>query len=438
MTDTGGSEERNRNNSESSLSERDNEERLQRSLSASDDFLCGCCFDLMVQPTTLTCGHSFCRLCVANWYFSSKKMECPQCRSAWTGNPQINITLRNLLSKMHADSIQEREAEILTSKAKETIAKFDAALSENNVSESNKAQGQGFCGGLCLALAIIVVVYLSWYWRSSDQDLLVHKPLVKWTVDDVDQWFTDMGLWTQEYVKIVRERNIGGSLMLQLDETNIDSIFNISDPLHKRALINSVNVIKDRGVKPPSNLWEFKSLNPGWALFLLYGMKDFPRSTLLYLYFVEYETMFLPFAHVVCPISEDVPKYDFTHSPPPLTSVQWAEFMPKYLFLPYFLIAEFSWDWMDIHYWTSRFILANCLVLTLLEANYVAMYIRGENEFRSISVLVKSTLKNYLSIGIFVMIWPLVPSFVCDCFFYVALYFSPYQVSEKIYTLWRR
>ena len=67
---------------------------LERSVSASEDFLCSCCYDLMVQPTTLQCGHSFCRLCIANWYFTSKKMECPQCRSPWTGNPQVNITLR--------------------------------------------------------------------------------------------------------------------------------------------------------------------------------------------------------------------------------------------------------------------------------------------------------------------------------------------------------
>ena len=67
---------------------------MERSISASEDFLCSCCYDLMVQPTTLTCGHSFCRLCIANWYFTSKKMECPQCRSSWTGNPQVNITLK--------------------------------------------------------------------------------------------------------------------------------------------------------------------------------------------------------------------------------------------------------------------------------------------------------------------------------------------------------
>lgn len=78
----------------SNVSDRELMSLEERSLSASDDFLCGCCFDLMIKPTTLTCGHSFCRLCVANWYFTSKKTECPQCRSPWTGNPQINITLR--------------------------------------------------------------------------------------------------------------------------------------------------------------------------------------------------------------------------------------------------------------------------------------------------------------------------------------------------------
>ena len=67
---------------------------LRRSLSTSEDFLCGCCHDLMVQPTTLTCGHSFCRLCIAEWYLQSKRTECLLCRAPWAGNPQINITLK--------------------------------------------------------------------------------------------------------------------------------------------------------------------------------------------------------------------------------------------------------------------------------------------------------------------------------------------------------
>ena len=53
------------------------------------------------------------------------------------------------------------------------------------------------------------VVYLSWYWRYSDRDLLVHKPLPKWTSDDVAQWLIDMGAWTQPYLETVNQKDIG-------------------------------------------------------------------------------------------------------------------------------------------------------------------------------------------------------------------------------------
>ena len=43
-------------------------------------FQCGVCYELMVLPTSLNCGHSFCRHCLAWWYDSSRQMECPACR----------------------------------------------------------------------------------------------------------------------------------------------------------------------------------------------------------------------------------------------------------------------------------------------------------------------------------------------------------------------
>ena len=57
-------------------------------------FSCACCYELMVQPTTLNCGHSFCRLCLAHWWKTSQKTTCPQCRQPWTGFPHVNIIIR--------------------------------------------------------------------------------------------------------------------------------------------------------------------------------------------------------------------------------------------------------------------------------------------------------------------------------------------------------
>ena len=59
-----------------------------------NDLQCSCCFELMVEPTTLNCGHSFCRFCLAKWWDTSKRATCPDCRQPWVGFPQVNIVLR--------------------------------------------------------------------------------------------------------------------------------------------------------------------------------------------------------------------------------------------------------------------------------------------------------------------------------------------------------
>ena len=69
-----------------------------------DELECGCCCELLCNPTTLTCGHSFCRYCLAKWFVTSNKPECPLCRQTWSGFPQVNITLRwskELLNPWH-------------------------------------------------------------------------------------------------------------------------------------------------------------------------------------------------------------------------------------------------------------------------------------------------------------------------------------------------
>lgn len=61
---------------------------------SEDQFGCHCCYDVLVNPTTLNCGHSFCRHCLALWWESSRKTECPECREKWEGFPKVNILLR--------------------------------------------------------------------------------------------------------------------------------------------------------------------------------------------------------------------------------------------------------------------------------------------------------------------------------------------------------
>lgn len=47
----------------------------------SEDFTCGICLELFIEPVTLTCGHTTCKFCVSEWFKRNQnKRECPLCR----------------------------------------------------------------------------------------------------------------------------------------------------------------------------------------------------------------------------------------------------------------------------------------------------------------------------------------------------------------------
>ncbi|KAI2577262.1 bifunctional apoptosis regulator [Homo sapiens] len=276
------------------------------------EFSCHCCYDILVNPTTLNCGHSFCRHCLALWWASSKKTECPECREKWEGFPKVSILLRLLLT-----------------------------LTEEEFSKTP---------------------------------------------------------------------------------------YTIENSSHRRAILMELERVKALGVKPPQNLWEYKAVNPGRSLFLLYALKSSPRLSLLYLYLFDYTDTFLPFIHTICPLQEDSSGEDIVTKLLDLkepTWKQWREFLVKYSFLPYQLIAEFAWDWLEVHYWTSRFLIINAMLLSVLEL-FSFWRIWSRSELKTVPQRMWSHFWKVSTQGLFVaMFWPLIPQFVCNCLFYWALYFNP-------------
>ena len=77
--------------------------REQTSLSMDSgpppDFTCSVCSDILLDPVSLHCGHTFCQLCLAGVWQSSGRLPaarlvCPVCRLPWRNFPGVNITLR--------------------------------------------------------------------------------------------------------------------------------------------------------------------------------------------------------------------------------------------------------------------------------------------------------------------------------------------------------
>ncbi|XP_004705922.2 bifunctional apoptosis regulator isoform X1 [Echinops telfairi] len=416
----------------------ENNDRLQNTgpqISVSE-FSCHCCYDILVNPTTLNCGHSFCRHCLALWWVSSKKTECPECREKWEGFPKVNILLRDATEKLFPDAIRRRFEDIQQNNdIVQSLSAFQKYGSDQipmtpTAGRVNQQRGGGFFSGVLTALTGVAVVLLVYHWssRESEHDLLVHKAVAKWTAEEVILWLEQLGPWASLYRDRFLSERVNGRLLLTLTEEEFSRApYTIENSSHRRAILMELERVKALGVKPPQNLWEYKAVNPGRSLFLLYALKSSPRLGLLYLYLFDYTDTFLPFIHTICPHEDDlgediISKLLDLREP---TWKQWREFLVKYSFLPYQLIAEFAWDWLEVHYWTSRFLIVNAMLLSVLEL-FSFWRIWSRSELKTVPQRMWSHFWKVSTQGLFVaMFWPLIPQFVCNCLFYWALYFNP-------------
>uniref|UniRef100_A0A3Q3WQS3 Uncharacterized protein n=1 Tax=Mola mola TaxID=94237 RepID=A0A3Q3WQS3_MOLML len=392
---------------------------------SEQEFSCHCCYDFLVNPTTLTCGHNFCRHCVALWWESSHKNECPECREKWEGFPKINILLRYAFHSLAISGIDKESASI------KYLPVFRYGDNFGR-SRTNQHKGAGFFfTGVLTALTCVAVMVLVYHWSTGiveQHEPLINKPVSRWTPEEVVSWLDHLGPWAQLYREPFQQENVNGRLLLMLgDEELLKPPYSIQNQAHRRAVMAELNRVKALGVKPPQNLWEYKDANAGKSLFLLYALKRSPRLTLFYLYLFDYSETFLPFLHTCCPAVTQI-----NHSESNFLSTQlepswgqWTEFLVKYLLLPYQLIADFAWDWLSVHYWTSRFVIVNTMLLSLLEGCAIwRLWTRAT--IRTLSQKMWNHVWKMLSQGFaFALLWPFVPQFVCNCLFYWALYFSP-------------
>ncbi|XP_063063605.1 tripartite motif-containing protein 16-like [Engraulis encrasicolus] len=84
-------------------------------LLAQDQFTCAICLDLLKDPVTIPCGHSFCMDCISGcWDQEDPKgvYSCPQCRQTFTPRPVLgrNTMLAEVVEKLKLLGLQSAPA----------------------------------------------------------------------------------------------------------------------------------------------------------------------------------------------------------------------------------------------------------------------------------------------------------------------------------------
>lgn len=80
--------------------------------SEEDTFVCSVCLEILKDPATLPCGHSYCLACIQSHWDkkdSQGQYSCPQCRQVFSPRPSLakSTLLAEAMEKLRTNSLKQ-------------------------------------------------------------------------------------------------------------------------------------------------------------------------------------------------------------------------------------------------------------------------------------------------------------------------------------------
>lgn len=400
------------------------------------DLQCGCCFELMVEPTTLSCGHSFCRFCLAKWWHASRHNTCPECRQPWSGFPKVNIALRKTIKVLF--SKEEAERRCFQESSPDfglVLSKFDALENKSSQRlhssrEVEFLQGQNlgitFTKLIFIVLSVLGIVMFIYHVLSlfmDQRDPLVRKPVHKWSTQNVAKWLESLGDWAEEYGDRFQDVGIDGNLLMSLSEYDLETPpLNVVVSYHRRVLLKELEALKADGIKQPTDVWEYKAAYPVRAILLLWGLREFPRLTVFYTFFACNQDVFQPLLYYTSETNFEGSIFEATVIP----SEEYLRFVLRLILVPYYLIGKFTLKWINLNYFVGAVVLIYSVLMSLNEFSKLRwlLMMGGWRQLPGlfIGIIITASVNGLFHLAL----WSFLPSFICDIAFYWMLFLAPY------------
>ncbi|KAL5473988.1 hypothetical protein EMCRGX_G028558 [Ephydatia muelleri] len=275
----------------------------------SDDCVCKICYELLLDPVALYCGHTFCQLCIAKLCFNNGMLatfRCPLCNQPCQTMSSVNIQLRDIVQSKYPQLTEQRRKDmskddksLVDSVLKTRQAEMHHHRTDHVPRNAARVMVSPWAIGACIVLMMLFVLCVALVTvisviNTADSDNFLTKSVSRWDSSDVVEWVDGLGDWAHQYREIFIRQKINGPRLLLLHDQKDLHTLGIEQGFPSAGFLEAIEELRQHEFHRPRNFQQYKAAHQKQVLTLALCYKMWPRITFLSTYLFNYRDVFVP------------------------------------------------------------------------------------------------------------------------------------------------